>query len=40
MAKNDSAKDFYDLLHNAFYDKMIESVRNRLRLEFIQKFDF
>ena len=36
-AKNDFEKDFYKLLNNAFYGKIMENVRNRLRLEFIEK---
>ena len=37
MAKNDSEKDFYKLLNNAFYGKTMENVRNRLGLKFLKK---
>ena len=33
-------RDFYKLFNNAFYGKTMENVRNRLRLEFIEKDDY
>ena len=39
-AKNEFEKDFYELLNNAFYGKTMERVRNRLKIEFIEKYDF
>ena len=36
-AKNDFAKDFFKLLVNAAYGKLLENVRNRLGLELIKK---
>ena len=36
-AKNDFEKDFYKLLNNTLYCKTMETVRNRLSLEFIKK---
>ena len=39
-SKNDFEKDFHKLLNNAFYGKTMESVRNRLGLEFIKKDDY
>ena len=38
-AKNDFQKDFYKLLNNAFYEKTMENVRNRLKIKFIKKDD-
>ena len=38
-AKNDFEKDFYKLLNYSFYGKTVESVRNRLKIEFIKKDD-
>ena len=37
LAKSDSEKDFYNLLHNAFYGKTMENVRNRTNVEFIKR---
>ena len=37
---NDFEKDFYKLLHNAFYGMTMENVRNRLKIEFIKKDDY
>ena len=39
-AKNDFEKDFYKFLNNAFYGKTMENVRNRLKIEFIEKDDY
>ena len=39
-SKNEFVKIFYKLLDNAFYGKTMEHVRNRLRLEFITKFEY
>ena len=38
-AKNDFEKDFIKLLVNAAFGKILENVRNRLRLELIKKDD-
>ena len=38
--KRISKKDFYKLLKNAFYGETMEKVRNRLRLEFIKKYEY
>ena len=40
QAVNDSEKDFYKLLNNAFYGKTMESVSNRLKRKFIEKDDY
>ena len=37
QAVNDFEKDFYKLLNNAFYGETMESVRNRLKIEFVKK---
>ena len=39
-AKKDFEKVFYKLLNKAFYGKTIKKVRNRLRLEFIKKYEY
>ena len=39
-AKNDFEKDFFKLLVNAAFSKLLEIVRNRLGLELIKKGDF
>ena len=39
-AKNEFEKDFFKLLVNAAFGKLLENLRNRLRLEFIKKDDF
>ena len=39
LAKNDFEKDFYELLINSFYGETMENVRNRVRLEFLKKYD-
>ena len=36
-AKNDSEKDFCELLNNALFGKCMENVRNHLILEFINE---
>ena len=38
-AKNDFEKDFFNLLVNAALGKILENVRNHLRLEIIRKDD-
>ena len=38
-AKNDFEKDFFKLLNSAFDGKTLETIRNRLRLEFIKKHE-
>ena len=38
--KNEFEKDFSKLFNNAFYGKTMENVRNRLRLEFMQKYAY
>ena len=40
QAVNDSEKDFYILLNNAFYDKTMENVQNRLKIKFVKKDDY
>ena len=40
QAVNDFEKDFYKLLNNAFYDKTMENVRNRLKIKPIKKDDY
>ena len=39
-ADNGFEKKIYKLLNNAFYGKTMENVRNRLKINFIQKNDF
>ena len=36
-AKKEIEKDFYKFFNNAFYGKTVENVRNRLRIENIEK---
>ena len=38
--KKDFEKDFIKLLVNAAFGEMMENVRNRLKGEFIKKYDF
>ena len=40
QAVNDFEKDFYKLLNNAFYGKMMENVRNRLKIKIIKKDNY
>ena len=37
LAKNDIGKDFYEIPIYSFYAKTMENVRNRIKVEFIQK---
>ena len=39
-AKNQFEKDFYKLLNSAFYGKTMKNVRNRFRVEFIEKYEY
>ena len=39
-AKNDCQKDFFKLLVNAAFGKMMENVRNRIKIKIIKKSDF
>ena len=39
-AKNDFQKDFYKLLVNAAFGKILDFIRNRLQLEFIKKEEY
>ena len=39
-AIKDFEKDFFKLLVNAACGKMVENVRNRLKIEFNKKYDF
>ena len=36
----DFEKDFFNLLVNAACGKMVENVRNRIKIEFNKKYDF
>ena len=40
QAVNDFEKDFYKLLNNAFYGKTMENVRNRCKIEIIERDDY
>ena len=37
IAKNEFEKDCYKLLNKAFFGKMLENIRNRLKIEIIKK---
>ena len=39
LATNGFEKDFYKLLNNAVYGKTMESVRSRVKVDFIRKDD-
>ena len=39
-AKSDFEKDFFKLLANAAFSRMMEKVRNQLKIELIKKHDF
>ena len=39
-AKNDFEKDFHKLLNIAAFGKMMENVRNRLKIEFFKKHEY
>ena len=39
-AKNDFEKDFFKILVNSVFGKLIQCVRNRLKIEFIKKNDY
>ena len=39
-AKNDFEKDFFKLLFTSVFGRMIQKVRNRLKIEFIKNYDY
>ena len=39
-AENDFKRDFYKLLNNAIYGKTMANVRNRLKIQFVRKYDY
>ena len=38
-ARNGFEKDFYEILVNAVFSKVLEDIRNRLTIEFVNKYE-